>query len=84
MGETAVQVAKVLDYVNALTVEFIFSMDTGEYFFNEVNTRLQVEHPLTELIAGMNLVKEQIRIADGEALGYTQDDIQPRGWAKSR
>lgn len=81
MGETAVQVAKVLDYVNALTVEFIFSLDTGEYFFNEVNTRLQVEHPLTELIAGINLVKEQIRIADGEELGYIQDDIQPRGWA---
>ena len=81
MGETAVQVAKVLDYVNALTVEFIFSLDTGEYFFNEVNTRLQVEHPLTELITGINLVKEQIRIADGEELGYTQDDIQPRGWA---
>lgn len=81
MGETAVQVAKVLNYVNALTVEFIFSLDTGEYFFNEVNTRLQVEHPITELTARINLVKEQIRIADGEELGYTQGDIQPRGWA---
>ncbi|MFW0859919.1 MAG: acetyl-CoA carboxylase biotin carboxylase subunit [Dehalococcoidia bacterium] len=81
MGETAVQVAKLLKYVNALTVEFIYSMDTGEYFFNEVNTRLQVEHPLTELITGINLVKEQIRIATGEELGYTQDDFQLRGWA---
>lgn len=81
MGETAVKVAKVLNYVNALTVEFIYSLDTGEYFFNEVNTRLQVEHPVTELITGINLVREQIRIAYGEELSYTQDDIQPRGWA---
>ena len=81
MGEVAVQVAKLLKYVNALTVEFIFFMDTGEYFFNEVNTRLQVEHPITELITGINLVREQIRIAAGEKLGYTQGDIQSRGWA---
>lgn len=81
MGGASVQVAKLLNYVNALTVEFIYSMDTGEYFFNEVNTRLQVEHPITELITGINLVKAQIRIAAGEELGYTQDDIQPRGWA---
>ena len=81
MGEAAVQVAKLLKYVNALTVEFIFSLDTGEYFFNEVNTRLQVEHPITELITGINLVKEQIRITAGEELGYTQEDIQLQGWA---
>ncbi|MCL0074497.1 acetyl-CoA carboxylase biotin carboxylase subunit [Dehalococcoidia bacterium] len=81
MGESAVQVAKVLNYVNALTVEFMYSVDTGEYFFNEVNTRLQVEHPLTELLTGINLVKEQIRIAAGEELGYTQDDIKLQGWA---
>jgi len=81
MGEAAVQAAKLLKYVNALTVEFIFSLDTGEYFFNEVNTRLQVEHPITELITGINLVKEQIRITAGEELGYTQEDIQLQGWA---
>jgi pyruvate carboxylase subunit A len=81
MGETAVQVARLLHYVSTLTVEFIFSKDTGEYFFNEVNTRLQVEHPLTELVTGINLVKEQIRIAAGEELGYAQDDIRLRGWA---
>ncbi len=79
MGEAAVQAAKLLKYVNALTVEFIFSLDTGEYFFNEVNTRLQVEHPITELITGINLVKEQIRITAGEELGYTQEDIQLQG-----
>ncbi len=81
MGESAVQAAKLLKYVNALTVEFTYSVDTGEYFFNEVNTRLQVEHPLTELITGINLVKEQIKIAAGEDLGYTQDDIKLQGWA---
>lgn len=81
MGQDAVKVAKALKYVNALTVEFIYSVDTGEYFFNECNTRLQVEHPVSELLTGINLVKEQIRIAAGEELGYTQDDIQPRGWA---
>ena len=81
MGQAAVKVAKILKYASALTVEFIFSMDTGEYFFNEVNTRLQVEHPITELTTGIDMVKEQIRIADGEELGYTQDDIQLRGWA---
>jgi len=81
MGESAVQAAKLLKYVNALTVEFTYSVDSGEYFFNEVNTRLQVEHPITELITGVNLVKEQIRIAAGEELGYTQDDIKFQGWA---
>lgn len=81
MGETAVEVAKVLDYANALTVEFILSLDSGDYYFNEVNTRLQVEHPVTELVTGINLVREQIRIADGEELGYSQEDIQPKGWA---
>ena len=81
MGATAVQIAKILKYVNALTVEFIYSMDTGEYYFNECNTRLQVEHPITELLTGINLVKEQIRIAAGEELGYTQDDIKLRGWS---
>jgi len=81
MGEAAVRVARLLDYANTLTVEFILCPDTGEFFFNEVNTRLQVEHPLTELITGINLVREQIRIAAGEELGYTQDDIRFKGWA---
>ncbi|HEY49059.1 MAG TPA: ATP-grasp domain-containing protein [Dehalococcoidia bacterium] len=81
MGDTAVQIAKLLNYVNALTVEFIYDMDEKKYYFNECNTRLQVEHPLTELLTGLNLVKEQIRIAAGEELGYSQDDIQLRGWS---
>ncbi|MBE0481767.1 MAG: ATP-grasp domain-containing protein [Dehalococcoidia bacterium] len=81
MGATAVQIAKILKYVNALTVEFIYSMDTNEYYFNEVNTRLQVEHPITELLTGINLVKEQIKIAAGQELGYSQNDINLRGWA---
>jgi pyruvate carboxylase subunit A len=81
MGATAVQIARLLNYVNALTVEFIYDMDDREYYFNECNTRLQVEHPLTELLTGVNLVKEQIRIAAGEELGYGQDDIKLNGWA---
>jgi pyruvate carboxylase subunit A len=81
MGATAVQIAKLLNYVNALTVEFMYSMDDNEYYFNECNTRLQVEHPLTEMITGINLVKEQIRIAAGEELGYGQDDIKLSGWS---
>ncbi len=81
MGEMALDVARVLEYQNALTVELIYSVDTGEFFFNEVNTRLQVEHPVTELITGKNLVREQIRIAAGEELGYSQEDIKLTGCA---
>lgn len=81
MGADSVKVAKALKYVNALTVEYIYSVDSGEYFFNECNTRLQVEHPVTELLTGINMIKEQIRIAAGEKLSFTQDEIQPRGWA---
>ncbi|UCG82860.1 MAG: acetyl-CoA carboxylase biotin carboxylase subunit [Dehalococcoidia bacterium] len=81
MGGTAVEIAKILNYVNALTVEFMYSLDDNEYYFNECNTRLQVEHPLTEYLTGINLVKEQIRIAAGEDLGYTQDDIKLNGWS---
>ncbi len=81
MGADAVKVARILGYSNALTVEFVYSLDSGEYYFGECNTRLQVEHPITEKITGVNLVKEQIRIASGEKLGYGQSDIQFKGWA---
>lgn len=81
MGATAVQIARILNYVNALTVEFMYSMDDNEYYFCECNTRIQVEHPLTEMITGINLVKDQIRIAAGEDLGYSQEDIKLNGWA---
>jgi len=80
MGEVAVRVAQAAHYTNAGTVEFL--VDEGKnFYFLEMNTRLQVEHPVTELITGLDLVHLQIRIANGEKLPFTQDDIQIRGHA---
>ena len=79
MGEAAVTVAKACGYFNAGTVEFLFQ--DGEFFFLEMNTRLQVEHPVTEMVSGIDLVGEQIRVASGLPLSFTQESIELRGHA---
>jgi acetyl-CoA carboxylase biotin carboxylase subunit len=80
MGEVAVRVAQTADYTNAGTVEFLVDQQKNFYFL-EMNTRLQVEHPVTELVTGLDLVHLQIRIANGEPLPFTQQDVQIRGHA---
>jgi len=81
MAVAALDIAVALQYVNALTVEFFYMPETQEFYFNEVNSRLQVEHCVTELTTGIDIVREQIRIAAGEHLGYSQDEINRRGFS---
>jgi len=80
MGETAIKGAQFVEYTNAGTMEFLVS-DSGEFFFMEMNTRIQVEHPVTEMVSGIDLVKEQLLIASGEPLGISQEDVQFNGYA---
>lgn len=79
MGETAVNAAKWIGYQGAGTMEFIYS--NGDFYFLEMNTRVQVEHPVTEMITGIDIVKEQISIASGNPLSFGQEDVQINGWA---
>ncbi|REA71855.1 acetyl-CoA carboxylase biotin carboxylase subunit [Staphylococcus pseudintermedius] len=81
MGDAAVRAAKAVNYFNAGTIEFIYDLDEDQFYFMEMNTRIQVEHPVTEMVTGVDLVKQQIKVAMGEKLPYTQDDIQIQGHA---
>jgi acetyl-CoA carboxylase biotin carboxylase subunit len=81
MGEIAVRAAKAVNYCGAGTVEFIYDIDTKEFYFLEMNTRLQVEHPVTELVTGVDLVQEQILVACGQKLSFKQEALAQKGWA---
>ena len=81
MAEAALALARDVRYSSAGTVEFVYDADAERFFFLEMNTRIQVEHPVTEMITGIDLVKEQIRIAAGESLSFCQDDLSIRGHA---
>lgn len=81
MGEAAVKAAEAVNYRGAGTVEFIFDHINDEFYFMEMNTRIQVEHPVTEMITGIDLIQQQLKVAAGEKLAYRQKDIKFNGWA---
>ncbi|WP_426453407.1 acetyl-CoA carboxylase biotin carboxylase subunit [Paenibacillus sp. S-38] len=80
MGAAAVRAAQAVNYSGAGTLEFLLSPD-GQFYFMEMNTRIQVEHPVTELITGVDIIKEMIRVAEGEPLSFSQEDVVINGWA---
>ena len=81
IGEAAVRAAESVGYENAGTIEFLLDEAKGEFYFMEMNTRVQVEHPVTEFVTGVDIVKEQIEIADGQELSFSQEDVEIRGHA---
>lgn len=81
MGNAAVRAAKAVNYENAGTIEFIFDLDSNNFYFMEMNTRIQVEHPVTEMVTGIDLVKLQLKVAMGEAIPFTQADVTIYGHA---
>ncbi|RSI40749.1 acetyl-CoA carboxylase biotin carboxylase subunit [Streptococcus sanguinis] len=81
IGEAAVRAAESVGYENAGTIEFLLDEAKGEFYFMEMNTRVQVEHPVTEFVTGVDIVKEQIKIANGQELSFSQDDVEIRGHA---
>ena len=81
MGEASVKAAKAVNYVGAGTIEYIFDLDENKFYFMEMNTRIQVEHPVTEMVTGIDLIKEQILIANNKKLSFTQEDVSFTGWS---
>ncbi|TYR82456.1 acetyl-CoA carboxylase biotin carboxylase subunit [Priestia megaterium] len=81
MGDAAVKAAQAVNYTGAGTVEFIFDYRENKFYFMEMNTRIQVEHPVTEMVTGVDLIQEQIKVANGEKLPFTQDEVTFNGWA---
>ena len=80
MGDAAVRAAKAVNYSGAGTLEFLLGPD-GKFYFMEMNTRIQVEHPVTEMITGVDIIKEMIRVAEGDPLSFTQEDVVINGWS---